>query len=185
MVETCEEVYQGSNSEFKNGLKQCIFLFSGLGLFLWLAIWAKSARAAVTNEVSAFEAMVKNWSTDFVTDVEFSNSDSCPLGFELAFKGEYSGTATGCDCLAVSICWRKNVRYNTLSKGGCNYNETICGCDQVASTPNVTLTKVPNQSYICLKRAEGRNFKSLFKHMSSVGECESGYKKCGHLSGIS
>lgn len=185
MSETCEEAYQGSGNEFRNMIKQCVFLFTGLGLFLWLALWAKSARAAVTNEVGAFELMVKNWESDFFTDVEFSSSESCPPGYELSFKGEYSGTASGCDCLAVSFCWRKNVRYNTLSKGGCNYNETICGCDQVAATPNVTLTKAPSQAFICLKRAEGRNFQSLYKRMSANGDCESGYKKCGDVTGIS
>jgi hypothetical protein len=128
--------------------------------------------------------MIKNWKSDFITDIEFVAGTSCSSGFKLAFQTKWVGTDNGCDCLGI-YCRRKGVVDNSLSKGFCNRNETRCGCDNVRSRPSKALTQIPGQDNVCIQRAKGLNFKALYLFMNEDGSCKSGHIKCGDTGGIS
>lgn len=49
----------------------------------------------------------------------------------------------------------------------------------------MTLSSVPNQPTICIKRAKDLSFQKLYDKMSDLGECSSNYKKCGDTNGKS
>jgi hypothetical protein len=114
--------------------------------------------------------MIKNWKSDFITDIVFSSTSSCPSSFEESYIGKWEGTYHGCDCLGI-YCHRRGVSSNTLSLGVCNYNETLCGCSNVSSRPSAKLILVPAQDMICIKRKIGWNFESLNVLMNENGEC--------------
>ena len=155
-----------------------------LGFFIWLWIWSIFAKKSIAQEVGGIESLISNWKADFITDIEFSSTGTCSQGFELAFNGTWGGTVTGCDCLGI-FCHRRGVRDNQLGRGGCNTNETLCGCDGVSSRPRTKLEKVPSQDYICVKRAKDLNFLNLYSKMDNTGTCTDGHKKCGDINGKS
>jgi hypothetical protein len=111
-------------------------------------------------------------------------AESSSAGFKIAFQGKWVGTDTGCDCLGI-YCSRKGVDDNSLSKGGCNRNETLCGCDFVSSRASTVLSTVPGQDSVCIKRAPGLNFKELYLFMNEDGSCKSGHTICGDTGGVS
>ena len=49
----------------------------------------------------------------------------------------------------------------------------------------MTLSSVPSQPTICIKRAKDLSYLKLYEKMSDFGECATGYKKCGDVNGNS
>lgn len=113
------------------------------------------------------------------------SSTGCSGGLNRIFSGTWHGTVRGCNCLHVNYCWRRGVSERTLSTGSCNYNETRCGCLNVAATPRVDLWKFPGEDSYCAKRESSMSFKNVYKNMHRSGECRDGFKKCGNVNGKS
>lgn len=164
--------------------KDCALILLGLGFFTWIIIWAKAAQKSIAQEVGGIESLISNWRADAITEIQFSTDGNCPSGFEKAFIGEWVGTDTGCDCLGI-YCSREGVNDNSLSKGGCNSNETRCGCDNVSARSSRTLFTVPSQDHICVRRAADLNFLKLYNFMAEDGTCADDYKVCGDVNGKS
>jgi hypothetical protein len=164
--------------------KDCCLGWVSIGLFIWIYIWASRAKDSIAQEVGGIESLLQNWRADFITDIQFSSSGACPSGYEESFVGSWAGTDYGCDCLGI-YCHRDGVADNTLAKGGCNRNETICGCDNVRVRQKTKLHQVPSHDYVCIQRATGLNFIELYNFMDEQGVCKDGYKACGDINGKS
>jgi hypothetical protein len=155
----------------------------GLGLLVWMAIWAVAARKTLKSDVASFESLINNWKSDFITDIELSSTTTCPAGTTRAFEGSWQGTDNGCNCLGVR-CRLRGVPAGRLVTGSCNYNSTRCGCDNVPNSSSKSLISTGNPT-ICVKRALNQNFFNLYTKMTANGACISGFQKCGDASGNS
>jgi hypothetical protein len=162
----------------------CLCFFFLFGSMLTVMILMIIGKRRFDEVAGGFHGMISNWETNFVESVELVNSlGTCSAGFEKQMVTAWVGTDHGCDCLGI-YCSRDGVR-SGMSKGGCNYNETICGCDDIYSRPKTVLNSWMGQADLCVKRAEGLNFRQLRTNMEEDGTCKSGFQKCGNVDGIS
>lgn len=119
-----------------NGNAPC--LISGLitvGVMIWINVWAAvGVKRKLNSSMGLYTKItqnIRNWNLDFITDVEVVTSQTCSPGFELGFKGFWSGTVQGCDCRGIACGRSRGERNNSykLSRGNC-YSK-YCDCPDV------------------------------------------------------
>ena len=121
------------------------------------------------------DAIKHNLETPMVTAVYKRQIE--PL-WEPAFAENWPGTHRGCNCLKVQYCRLDGVRIGRLARGSCNYNETRCGCSQVADTPARSFLNLGGSEFNRFQGNLSVSFKDVYKDIDSSGKCSGSNVLC-------
>lgn len=166
-------------------LCSCFGLAVGLTQIVFFSI--SSYRFKYSSE-DLLAAIKNNLETPFVLAVAERSSptfDSKLNQTEIqrgAFVEEWPGTMSGCNCLYVNSCHRRNVRKGQLAVGVCSYNETLCGCSNVESTPSRIFSSLSGSEFD-QKVDPAISFATVYRKSSDYYlDCEVGYSTCTRSS---